>query len=90
MTPRGLFLALGLAMAVANVAALVLIMAALDRRKQKTNMLLARLYPYKYVKAYKETTRRETGKTGPLHALWVVSLILTLILAVTAVLMPGG
>jgi len=87
---RNLFLGLTLAAALANVASLIMIMAALDRRGYKTNMFLARIYFFKYLSAYKELTRKETGRPGPLYGLWVLSIILALLFALVAVLLPRG
>ena len=86
MSTRGFFFGLTLAAAVINVVILILIMAALDRRGHKTNMLLARIYTYKYLKAYKEATQQETGRTGPLYGLWILTITLALLLAVAGVL----
>ena len=85
---RNFMLDLALASAAVNVVSLILIMAALDRRGQKTNMFLARIFTFRYLTAYKEATRKETGKPGPLYVLWNLSIILALIFAVAAVLLP--
>jgi hypothetical protein len=87
---RSVFLWLTLAAAVANVAIFIMIAAALDRRGYKTNMLLARIYLFKYVSAYKELTQKETGKTGPLYGLLILTFILMLVFALVAVLLPRG
>ena len=77
---RNFLLGLAVLTVISNVVILILIMAGLDRRGHKTNMLLARIYTFKYLSAYKEATRKETGKPGPLYGLW----IFTMIQAVTA------
>jgi hypothetical protein len=87
---RDIFLGLTLAAALANVAVFIMIAMALDRRGYKTNMFLARIYFFKYLSAYKEFTRKETGRTGPLYGLWVLSIILALLFALGAVLLPRG
>ncbi len=87
---RNVFLGLTLAAALANVAIFIMIAAALDRRGYKTNMFLARIYFFKYLSAYKELTRKETGRPGPLYGLWNVAIILTLVFAIVAVLLPRG
>jgi len=71
-----------------NVVIIILIMAALDRRGQKTNMLLARLYVFKYVSAYKQATQKETGKPGLLYRLWIFTDILALAAALAGLLVP--
>jgi hypothetical protein len=85
---RTAFLALTFFAGVLNLVIFILIAAALDRRGIKTNMLLARLYMFKYVKAYKEATRKETGRTGALYALWLITINLTLVSALAAALAP--
>jgi hypothetical protein len=87
---RNIFLGLALVAALANVAILIMIMAALQRQGYKTNMLLARIYFYKYLSAYKELTRKETGKPGPLYGLWILTINLTLVFALAGILMHQG
>jgi hypothetical protein len=87
---RNIFLGLAVAAALSNAAILVMIMAALDRRGHKTNMLLARIYFFKYLSAYKELARKETGKPGLLYGLWILTINLALVFAVVALLMPRG
>ena len=87
---RGLFLGLTLAAAFANVAIFIMITAALDRRGYKTNIFLARIHFFKYLSAYKELTRNETGRPGPLYGLWTVAIILTLVFALVAVVLSRG
>jgi hypothetical protein len=85
-----LLLGLTVAAALANVAIFIMIAAALDRRGYKTNMFLARIYFYKYLSAYKELTRKETGKPDLLYGLWILTIILTLVFAVAGILMRRG
>jgi hypothetical protein len=51
---------------------------------------LARIYFYKYLSAYKELTRKETGKPGPLYGLWILTINLTLVFALAGILMHQG
>ncbi len=88
MSMRNIFLGLTLAAGLANVVTLILIMAALDRRGIRTNMLVARVYTYKYLRTYREETVKETGKTGPLFRVWVISIELAFAAAILAVLSP--
>jgi hypothetical protein len=83
---RNFFLGLGVLAILSNVAILVMIMAALDRRGHKTNMLLARIFTFKYLSAYKDVTRMETGKPGPLYDLWIFTMILAVVAAFTGFL----
>jgi len=88
MNIREILLGLGVAAVLASVVSLILVMAALDRRGMRTNMLEARIRPWKYLKAYKEATQKETGKPGRLYGLWTVMINLALILAVAGFLVP--
>ena len=85
---RSLFFGLAVAAVLANVVIFILIMAALDRRRQKTNMLLARIYFFKYLSAYKEVTRQEAGKPGLLYYLWILTINLAWLAAVAGFLGP--
>jgi hypothetical protein len=74
MNLQNIFLGLGVLAILTNVVILILIMAALDRRGYKTNILLSRIYIFKYLSAYKGATRKETGKPGLLFYLWITSI----------------
>jgi hypothetical protein len=63
-------------------------MAALDRRGHKTNMLLARLYFFKYLAAYKQATTREAGRPGLLYYLYIVTISLAWLAALAGLLSP--
>jgi hypothetical protein len=90
MPLRTIFLGLGAAAALIHVASYIMIMAALDRRGYKTNILLARIFFYRYVKAYKEATVKETGKPGPLYRICIGAILLTLVFVVAAIVLPKG
>jgi len=76
MNMQNIFLGLAVLAILTNVVILILIMAALDRRGYKTNVLLSRIYIFKYLSAYKQATRKETGKPGRLYILWIFTIIL--------------
>ena len=86
MNMQNIFLGLAVLAILTNVVILILIMAALDRRGYKTNVLLSRIYIFKYLSAYKEATLKETGKPGRLHSLWVFTIILAAAAAVVGFL----
>lgn len=90
MELRNIFFGLALLAALSNVAILIMIMAALQRRGHKTSMLLARIYTFRYLSAYKEATMEETGKRGPLYSLWILTINLTLVFALAGVLIQRG
>ncbi len=87
---RNFFLGLAIACALVNVVAFIMIAVALDRRGYKTNIFLARIYFYKYLKAYKDLTREESGRPGPLYGLWTIAVTLTLAFVLIALLLPRG
>ena len=85
MNVRSVFLALGGAAALVHVTAYIMIMADLDRRGTKTNIFLARIFFGRYLKAYKEATVKESGKTGPLYGICLGAIVLTLVFVVAAI-----
>jgi phosphatidylserine synthase len=88
MNIRAVFLGLGLAAALVQVTSYIMIMADLDRRGQKTNIFLARIFFGRYLKAYREATVKETGKPGPLYRVCLTAVVLTLAFVIVAVLSP--
>jgi len=86
LTMRNVFLGLGGLAVLSNVVIWILIIAELDRRGYKTNILWARFLIFKYLSAYKEATRTETGKPGLLFYLWIVSINLAAVAFLVAAL----
>jgi hypothetical protein len=74
MTIHNLLLGIGALAVLSNAVFWILIMSALDRRGYKTNIVLSRLHFFKYMSAYREATRKETGKPGLLFYLWIGSI----------------
>jgi hypothetical protein len=89
MSLRTILLGLGGAAALVHVASYIMIMADLDRRGHKTNILLARIFFGRYLKAYKEATVKESGKPGPLYRVCFTAILITLVLVVGAILATG-
>ena len=88
MNIRAVFLWIGAATALVHVALYIMIMADLDRRGYKTNILLARILFGRYLKAYKDATVKETGKPGRLYSLCLLAIGLTLVFVIAAILSP--
>ncbi len=86
MTLRTILLVLAGAAILVNGLSIGMIMAALDKRGQKTNKFLVRLYFFKYLGAYRALTTKETGKPGPFYGLWIGSFIALLAFALAAIL----
>jgi len=89
MTLRDVLLALAGVSAIVHVTSYIMIMADLDRRGYKTNILLARIFFGRYLKAYKEATVKESGKPGPLYGVCITAILITLVLVVAAILTTG-
>jgi hypothetical protein len=87
MPLRNILLALAGVSALVHVASYIMIMAALDRRGHKTNVLLARWHFGRYLKAYKEATVKETGEPGPLYRICITAILLTLVFVLAAIVL---
>lgn len=68
------------------VVATMLIYENLRRRGEKVSFVWLRALEPFYASKYKELTKRETGRVGTLFHHWVVSINLTLVLALVALL----
>lgn len=90
MSLRTVLLTIGGISAFVHISSYIMIMAALDRRGHKTNMLLARIFFGRYLKAYKEVTIKETGRPGPLYGVCIGAILVTLVCVVAAVLIGRG
>jgi hypothetical protein len=86
MSLRNVLLGFGGAAAVVHVASYIMMMAALDRRGYKTNILLSRIFFYKYIKAYRDAMVKETGKPGPLYNVCLLAVCLTLVFVAAAII----
>lgn len=86
MATETLLIALLLLFAAIYVAASMAIIGALKRRGHAVNVALLRLLMPKYAGEYRKATITETGKTGNLFYLWVVSVNLALLAAIALIL----
>lgn len=87
MTPTTLVLAsLATACIIWYVVATILIFENLRRRGEKVSFIWLRLLAISYALKYRDLTRKETGRTGGLFCQWVVSINMTAVLIVAAVL----
>jgi hypothetical protein len=69
-----------------HVTATIMIYEALRKRGVKVSFILLRLLAPKYASQYREITRKETGRTGPLFYHWIVSINIALVAAILLVL----
>lgn len=65
-----------------NIVITLLIYNALQKRGLPVNFFLLRLLAPKYAFQYKEITRAESGRVGPLFYNWIVSINLALVFAI--------
>ena len=84
------FLIIGLFAMVWYVVTSLLIYKELQKRGVKMNFLLLRMFIIKYASHYKEITRKETGKTGPLFYHWIISINIALLMMLLIILFRFG
>jgi len=65
----------------------IMIVNEVSKRGTKINFFLLRLYIIKYIQQYKQITRQETGKVGPLYYPCVVSVNLAWVCAIAGLLL---
>ena len=78
-----LLIALILIAAAWAVATSILIARYLERRGHSISILWFRAMIFKYIGQYRQITRQETGRVGPLFYHYVVPLLVLLALAIT-------
>ena len=77
-----LFLILILVSVGLGVVFSMMIVKEVSKRGGKTNLALLRLYIIKYIDQYRQLTRKETGKVGPLYYPCIGSYIMALVFAI--------
>ncbi len=60
----------------------LMIVHEVSKRGGKINFVLLRLYLIKYIVQYKQLTRKETGKVGPLYYLCIGSYVTALVFVI--------
>jgi hypothetical protein len=73
-----------------HVATTMMIYGTLQKRGLKVSLILLRMMAPKYVSDYRQITRKETGKTGPLFNHWIISINTALAAAILLILAPAG
>ena len=81
------FLTMAILSALWGVVDFVLIAAALERRGIHVNMLLARVFFFRYLNQYKNVTISETGKIGSLYNSYIAAMIVALVCAVIGLML---
>jgi len=65
----------------------IMIVNEVSKRGIKINFFLLRLYIIKYIHQYKQLTKKETGKVGPLYYPCIISVNLAWICAIAGFLL---
>lgn len=73
-----------------GVADAILVAVWLDKRGFPINMLLFRILIIKYLNQYREETRKETGKVGPLFYSYIIAMNLALVCGVVGLILRAG
>jgi hypothetical protein len=88
MNVSDILLVVAIVSALWGVASAVLIAEALRKRGVKINWVFLRfLILSKYLGQYRDITRQETGRTGPLFYSYVVAMNLALVLAIAGIIL---
>jgi len=65
----------------------ILIAVALDKRNIPVNMVLFRLYFFRYLSQYKKATLSETGRVGPLFYSFIIAMNVALVCGVAGLIL---
>ena len=65
----------------------IMIVHEVSKRGVKINYFLLRLYIIKYIHQYRKLTLEESGRIGPLYFPCIISVNLTLILAILGIIL---
>lgn len=76
------FLGLGLVSATIGIYNMIKILSYLSTKGVKVNWFLMRLRWFSYMLKYRELTVEETGKVGPYHRGYIISMLATLVLVI--------
>jgi hypothetical protein len=81
-----MLIALSVICVIWNVVTSLIIYDALQRCGIRVSFLWLRMLAPKYASQYKEITKAETGRVGPLFYHWIVSINLAWIFAIAAII----
>ena len=87
MSLSTVLLVIALLSAIWGVVDSILIAVALDKRNIPVNMLLFRLLFFRYLRQYKETTLRETGRVGPLYYSFITAMNIALVCGIAGLVL---
>ncbi len=81
-------LAIAVVSALCGVASSIMIGDALQKRGVKINWILFRVLIFsKYLGQYRDVTRQETGRPGPLYYSYIISMNLALVTAIAGLIL---
>ncbi len=83
MEPGILLLAAAFASALFGLFCMIKIISYLSSKGEKVNWFLIRLKWFSYMSKYRELTTQETGEVGPYHRFYIISMLASLVLAIT-------
>ena len=81
------FLTLAILSALWGVVDFVLIAAALQKRGIHVNLLMARVFFFRYLSQYKAATLSETGKVGALYYSYIAAMNIALVCAIIGLIL---
>ena len=82
-----IFAVMALASVIVAVVFSIMIVGEVQKRGVKINFLWLRLYIIKYIHQYRQLTKKETGRVGPLYYPCTVSYQLALVIAIVYLLL---
>jgi len=84
-----LFLGMGLVSVAWGIVSMIAITSFVSERGTKINLLLYRLYIFKYIEQYKQITQVENGEPGPWFYSFLISMNMTLVLVVVGAILKS-
>ena len=77
-----IFIFLGILSVIIFIVTTIMIYSYLKDKGEKVSFLWLRLFMISYANKYKKITKQETGKTGYLFYVWIISINIALISAI--------
>jgi hypothetical protein len=73
-----------------GVVSAIMMAEALRRRGIKVSWLFLRVMIFKYAKQYRDVTRKDTGRTGPLFYSYIIAMNAALVTAVAGLILRAS
>jgi uncharacterized membrane protein YozB (DUF420 family) len=81
------FLVMAILSVLAGVVAAIRMTVALNRRGIHVNLLLWRVFFFRYLHQYKRVTVSESGKVGPLYYSYVTAMVVAVVCAIIGLIL---